>query len=36
MRYVLESVHWNQTKASEILDLHRNTLSRLIKEFKLG
>jgi Fis family transcriptional regulator len=32
---VLERVHGNQSRAAEVLGIHRNTLSRKITEYKL-
>ena len=32
---VLERVHGNQSRAAQVLGIHRNTLSRKIMEYKL-
>ena len=32
---VLREQNWNQTRAAKILDVHRNTLRRLIRQFQL-
>lgn len=33
--HVLEHTRWNQSRASRLLGMHRNTLSRKIDEYRL-
>ncbi len=33
--HVLEATRWNQSRASRLLGMHRNTLSRKIDDYRL-